>query len=63
VRDPKRIPEILKKIQEIWEQQPDLRLGQLLQIVSMGNRNQHDMFYYEDDALLKDLEAFTKNAA
>ena len=30
VRDPSRIPEILFRIQRIWEQQPNLRLGQLL---------------------------------
>jgi len=29
-RSPNRIPEILSRIQRIWEQQPDLRFGQLL---------------------------------
>ena len=30
MRDPDRISKILKKIQIIWQAQPDLRLGQLL---------------------------------
>ena len=29
-RDPKRIPTILNRIKRIWEQQPELRLGQII---------------------------------
>ena len=58
MRDPKRIPEILKMIQMLWEKNPELRLCQLLYAVIRTPNNQGDLFYYEDDLLLEDLEAF-----
>ena len=30
MRNPDRIPKILNEIQKIWQQYPDLRLGQLI---------------------------------
>jgi len=44
-RDPKRIPRILKKLQELWEKYPDLRLGQL--IMNIDGTNQ-DFWHVED---------------
>ena len=32
MRDPNRIPEILKELEKIWSKYPDLRLGQLIKI-------------------------------
>ena len=32
MRDPKRIPEMLEAIRDVWEAHPDLRLGQLIMI-------------------------------
>ena len=55
MRDPNRIPRILGKIQRVWEQNPDLRLGQLIQ--NLVDRNQtKGVFYYEDDALEQALD-------
>ncbi len=57
-RDPKRIPEILNKIQAIWIRCPNLRLCQLI-----GNcfKETGTKFYYtEDDVLIKKLEAMYK---
>ena len=58
-RDPKRIKKILKKIEQIWEKAPDLRLMQLL-----FNVVGEDIGYYiEDDELITELErayAYTK---
>lgn len=48
MRDPKRIPAILKLIKEQWTKNPDLRLGQLLSNVSPTN---YDIFFLEDDQL------------
>lgn len=41
-RDPKRIPEVLALLGEMWMENPDLRLGQI-----MGNAS--ITFYTEDD--------------
>lgn len=30
MRDPKRIPRIIKKIKKYWEERPDYRMGQLI---------------------------------
>lgn len=53
MRDPKRIPKILKEIEEVWKKYPDYRLGQLI-----GNIIRDPAFYYIEDEdfvkLLKD---------
>ena len=51
MRDVKRIPIILEKIKEVWLKNPDLRLTQLI-----GNCfGAGDLYYVEDDLLLKKL--------
>jgi len=50
MRDPKRIPKILKELRKIWEENPDLRLGQLL--LNLG----FDFYYLEDDVLIESLK-------
>ena len=57
MRDPKRIPEMLSALHELWNYFPDLRLGQL--IVSL-NHNQ-DPFYLEDDKLLEKIKEAIDN--
>jgi len=52
MRDPSRIPIILKEIERIWLEGPDLRLCQLI-----GNCYESgDLYYKEDDDLLKRLK-------
>lgn len=48
-RDPDRIPKVLDRLQTVWEQWPDLRLGQLIYCVTA----KHDLFMIEDDKFLK----------
>lgn len=51
MRDPNRIPEILKQIQDIWVENPDLRLFQLLEnSVPTGTNT-----YYLEDNKLQEL--------
>ena len=57
MRDPKRIPEILNTIQEIWEQVPDWRFFQLISNIPWKDM-QKDSFYYEDDKTLESLKAY-----
>lgn len=46
-RDPNRIWPTLVKIAEVWQKNPDMRLGQLLTALAGG-----DPFFPEDDALV-----------
>lgn len=52
IRKPQRMDEVLHMIKEIWEQYPDFRLGQLL--VNICGKK--DLFYVEDEELVKGLQ-------
>ena len=51
-RDKERFDEILSKLEKVWNQYPDLRLGQLLVIVC----GKSDLFMIEDEELLERLQ-------
>ena len=54
MRDPRRIKKVLAALRVVWEENPDMRLGQLI-----CNAVREDMLYYiEDDTLVKVLEKF-----
>ena len=53
MRDPKRIDEICETIRKEWHKVPDWRLGQLLVNSLRGHRCYPDLFYVEDDELMK----------
>ncbi len=57
MRDPKRIEPILSLIREIWVEEPDLRLTQLIMNALGINR---DPYYVEDHNLKKKLEEYKK---
>jgi len=46
MRNPKRIKPLLKLIEQIWKEYPDLRLCQLI-----GNVAPYDNYHIEDDDL------------
>ncbi len=54
MRNPKRIPIILKRLQVIWEQMPDMRLGQLIGNVYHSTDSGGNRQYYEEDEKLID---------
>lgn len=56
-RKPSRIKPVIRKLEEVWREHPDLRLGQLL-IDCAGDK---DLFNLEDDELLEALERFGDN--
>ena len=56
MRDPNRIPEILKTLEEVWRLHSDWRFMQL--ICNIQSTYGSDMFYVEDD----ELAAFIKEA-
>lgn len=61
MRDPKRIPEVLKELGEFWKQVPDWRLGQVISNFSRELRGDTDPFYIEDTDLLELLKNKNKN--
>jgi len=53
MRNPKRIPSVLKKLRKYWELHPDLRLGQLL--MNIASVATIDLFYIEDTHLIEQV--------
>ena len=60
MRNPDRIPEILKELEKFWKQVPDLRLGQIISNLSYESMKNNDPFYIEDDDLLELLKQKNK---
>lgn len=59
MRDPNRIPKVLKTLERIWKQYPDLRLGQLLENSTIqAGKSDHCLFYIEDEELVSVLSKF-----
>jgi len=56
MRNPKRIPKVLKEIEKIWKKKPYLRLMQLIVNV-FGEEN---LYYLEEDELIRNLRRFYK---
>jgi hypothetical protein len=59
MRDPKRIKLLLMEIEKQWENFPDWRLGQLIENIKRFY-NIDDLFYIEDDEMLKSIENFMR---
>jgi uncharacterized protein YihD (DUF1040 family) len=49
MRDPSRIPIIIAALQEYWEKNPDMRLGQMVAVAS----DLRDPYYMEDDVIYR----------
>lgn len=58
MRDPNRIKPILKKLEDYWTKNPDLRLGQIIAncVRAHDDRLNCDPFYFEDEDLVNGLE-------
>ena len=58
MRDPARIKRICRKLQALWETQPDTRLCQLASNLSYNLKGiASDSFYVEDDVMEKAIDA------
>ena len=53
MRDKDRIPDILMRLNDVWDQCPDLRLGQLIL-----NVYQNDFYGMEDEEFISHIEDF-----
>ncbi|KIC05449.1 DUF1040 family protein [Ligilactobacillus ruminis] len=58
-RNPNRIEEITNILKEIWLDAPDLRLRQLICILSKDR----DVFSVEDDVLMAEMKEFRRKNA
>lgn len=56
MRNPERIPVILKRIGEVWKKFPDWRFGQLMS--NFESWYGKDIFFPEDDEFAELLEEF-----
>lgn len=61
MRDPARISVILQAVEEVWQAEPDLRLGQLLICAVKPHDPCPDLFYIEDEELLAKLQRHQSN--
>lgn len=53
MRDPARIKPMLDLLRTVWELNPDLRLGQLLVNIVRPKESCPEVFYVEDDELVR----------
>jgi uncharacterized protein YihD (DUF1040 family) len=60
LRDKKRIPEIITKLQKIWEANPDLRFFQVIELLKSKDPKNTTGFYTEDSELLIILKLLEK---
>lgn len=60
MRDPARIEPVLDAIRRVWEQSPDLRLGQLLVNAVNPPEPCPELFYIEDEKLVRKVEEFSR---
>jgi uncharacterized protein YihD (DUF1040 family) len=64
MRDPKRIEAVLERVREVWERNPDLRLGQIVinaaKAASYQDLSQSRLFYIEDEQLLEGIANLEK---
>ena len=56
MRDPTRIEVLLELLHQYWKQNPDLRLGQIINNLSSSKRMSVDPFYVEDDLIIHTLK-------
>lgn len=60
MRDPARIDQVLAVVRKVWQQYPDMRLGQLL-VNAVGPSEPCSKIYcVEDTALARKLETLAK---
>jgi uncharacterized protein YihD (DUF1040 family) len=58
MRDPKRIDVLLEALRNAWQQDPDIRLGQLVVNATRPSSPCPEVFHIEDEALLEGLHRY-----
>lgn len=60
MRNPLRICKVLDRLEEVWAENPDLRLGQLILNVI---RDESQLYNIEDEQLIERIEKFYLTSA
>lgn len=60
MREIKRINPIIKRLEKLWLENPDLRFGQLVVAITRPEEANPKLFYMEDEDFLKKLEETEK---
>ena len=60
MREPKRISTIVARLTKVWQEHPDMRLGQLLVGAYQKRTDGVDIFHVEDEALIELVEEMFK---
>ncbi|RZL44131.1 MAG: hypothetical protein EOP00_21185 [Pedobacter sp.] len=60
MREIERIKPIIGKLEKLWLENPDLRLGQLIMGITRTRETNPGLFYMEEDEFLEKLEEFEK---
>jgi uncharacterized protein YihD (DUF1040 family) len=60
MRDPNRIAHLLVLLGKLWKRNSDLRFSQIVEILK-SKLGTDDMFYIEDDDLIKLMERMVDN--
>jgi uncharacterized protein YihD (DUF1040 family) len=62
MRDPNRIKIIMDYLREVWEDNPDWRLTQLLVNTGVVPNFPGTWYYYEDSEFVRNIEALKEDA-
>jgi hypothetical protein len=60
MRDRERIKPVIEKLEKLWLENPDFRLGQLIMGITRTGETNPGLFYMEEDKFLEKLEEFEK---
>ena len=61
MRDPKRIHEVCEALETAWQQHPDMRLGQFLEMVFPHSEHGITLIFgQEDDVTMRKLKEVTE---
>lgn len=60
MRDIKRINPIIKRLEKFWLENPDLRIGQLIMVITRTGETNPKLFNMEDEEFIEKLEEIEK---
>ena len=60
MRDPNRIEPMLQLLRDVWSENPDLRLGQIVVNAVRPSEPAPEVFHAEDDRVADGLEALAR---
>ncbi|WP_291133269.1 hypothetical protein [Flavobacterium sp. UBA7682] len=60
MRDIERIKPIIERLEKLWLENPDFRLGQLIMGITRTEETNPKLFYMEDDEFLKKVDELEK---